>query len=99
MSARPSGSAARRRTAGALLAIACLVTLIPFAWLAVSSLKTNEDFLGSMFVPKDESGRIALERLTGEHYVKLFRSLGFLRPLVNSVFLSSVTGLIATLFC
>lgn len=93
------GAKAGRRAAGAVLLMACALTLVPFVWLAVSSLKTNQDFLGSMFIPRDDSGALAFGRLTSEHYVKLFESLGFLRPLVNSVFLSSVTGLIATLFC
>lgn len=93
------GSRAARWSAGVVLLSAAAVTLVPFVWLAVSSLKNNRDFLGSMFLPRREDGTMDLDRLTTEHYSRLFTELGFLRPLVNSVFLSSVTGVLATLFC
>lgn len=85
--------------ATALLWVACVVTLMPLAWMALASLKTNQDVGGSLFLPLDEGGNVAPGRLTFEHYKKLFGELGFLRPVVNSVFLSSVTGLLATFCC
>ncbi|MBS0187753.1 MAG: carbohydrate ABC transporter permease [Planctomycetes bacterium] len=84
-------------TRGVLL-LAAVLTLIPFAWLVASSFKSNEEFFRSTLLPV-ENRRIAWERLTTEPYARLFREMDFSRGLVNSLFLSSVTGIVATLCC
>ncbi len=82
---------------GALGAAALLVAA-PFAWLIVSSLKTNEDFLETLFLPAGDGPLgIGWERLTLGHFHRLFAELGFGSSLVNSVFLSSVTSLVGSL--
>jgi ABC-type glycerol-3-phosphate transport system permease component len=75
-----------------------LITLIPFAWLVVASLKAPEDFFSSMFLPPgDGPFGIGWDKLTWGHYRRLFTELGIGRAMLNSVFLSSVTALVATL--
>lgn len=80
-----------------VLAIASVITLIPYAWLACASFKDNQHFFDSLFIPFDEGG-IAWSHLTLEHFRRLFVELDFGRSLVLSVFYASVTGLLATLF-
>jgi len=83
----------------ALLPLA-LLTLVPFFWLVTASLKRPEDFFSSMFLPLDpETGAVAWSRLTLENYSRLFLELGIGRALLNSIFLSSATALLATLSC
>lgn len=82
----------------AVLLAAAAVTLTPFAWLACASLKRNEDFFSSAFLPVDASGAIDLSRFTGEHFTRLLTGLGMGRALVNSFYLSSVTAILAALF-
>lgn len=88
------------RAVHAALLLACLVTLLPFVYLVIGSLKTNEDFLRSVFLPVDEQGRVSLSNLTFSNYRRLFdgSQSDFVRPLLNSVFLSSVSAVLATLF-
>lgn len=75
-----------------------LLTLIPFVWLLIASLKNTDDFFSSMFLPKNDlTGEIELTRLTLANYARLFTELGIGRALLNSVFLSSTTALLATL--
>ncbi|MFI4897608.1 MAG: carbohydrate ABC transporter permease [Phycisphaerales bacterium JB059] len=81
----------------ALLPLA-LITLIPFAWLVIASLKAPEDFFSSMFLPPgDGAFGIGWDKLTIGHYRRLFTELGIGRAMLNSIFLSSVTALVATL--
>lgn len=83
-----------------LLAIAVVVTLLPFVWLVASSFKSNEEFFRSTFLPMREgSWSIAWERLSVEAYRRLFAEADFATGLLNSIFLSSVTGVLATLGC
>ncbi len=95
------GDSSAKRTAAMLaLLAASVVTLMPFAWLIVSSFKLNDEFFQSMFLPMKEGGwGVAWEKLTGANYGRLFRELDFARSLLNSIFLASVTGVIATLLC
>ena len=44
--------------AGLVLWVACVVTLLPLIWLVVSSFKTNESFLTSLFLPINGDGAI-----------------------------------------
>lgn len=83
----------------ALLLSTAILILAPLAWLLVSSLKTNEDFFSWIFLPLNESGTPAWNRLTLRHFARLFGELGFGRAMLNSVFLASATAVIATLCC
>ncbi len=81
-----------------VLILAAIITLIPFAWLLASSIKTSADFFTSVFLPTGTGwGGIAWDRLTLGHYERLFLELGIARNLLNSFFISSVTALGATL--
>ncbi len=97
---------ARRRrvlaAAGAyaiLLPIAALV-LAPFAWLVAAAFKPPEEFFTSMFLPRgDGLLGVAWSDLTAGNFVRLFRELSLGRAMLNSLFLASVTSLLATLCC
>lgn len=82
-----------------VLAAASVLLATPFVWLACASVKRNEDFFGSLFLPAG-SGLlgVAWERLTGAHFAQLFGELGLGRALLVSTFLASVTAVLATLF-
>lgn len=87
-------------SAWAVLAGASVVTLVPFAWLACASFKSNQEFFASAFLPTDGAWwRVAWGRLTTGNFARLFGELDFARHLLNSVFLSSVTGVVGTLVC
>ncbi len=111
MSVRSTRILAWTWTRGVLL-IAALLTVIPFLWMIASSFKNNDEFFRSVFLPWDpartvvtdgrsvtESGHIAWNRFTTDTYSRLFGEIDFGRGLVNSIFLSSVTGLLATICC
>jgi multiple sugar transport system permease protein len=97
------GSAILGRTSPLTYAIlygAAAVTLVPFVWLACGAFKRNSDFFTSTFLPRGEGVLgIAWSRLTLENFRTLLADASMLRALVNSVFLSSVTALAATLVC
>ena len=81
-----------------LLAISVVVAT-PLVWLIISALKTNEDFLSYTFLPLGAGlFGVAWDHLTLDHFRRLVAELGFARHLLNSVFLSSVTSLLATAF-
>lgn len=83
----------------ATLVLLALVVLTPYAWLIVSSLKTQEDFFSGMFFPPgDGAFGIGWDKLTLQNYKNLF-GLGFGVNLVNSIFYSAATALFATLIC
>ena len=82
-----------------LLVLAVLITLIPFLWLVAASFKSNEEFFRSTFLPMREgSWAVDWSRLTFDAYQRLFVEVDFGRGLINSIFLSSVTGVLATLW-
>jgi ABC-type glycerol-3-phosphate transport system permease component len=77
---------------GVLVALS-LLSLLPFFWLISATFKTNADMFSRLFLPFD-----ALERLTLDNYVILFRDKPFARWLLNSLFLSSAnTAVVVTL--
>jgi ABC-type glycerol-3-phosphate transport system permease component len=81
----------------ALLPLA-IITMIPLAWLVLAALKTPEDFAGSLFLPTDPAtGSVDLSRLTLGNFVRLFTEVGLGRAVLNSVFLSATTAVLATL--
>jgi multiple sugar transport system permease protein len=109
MSGRATGSASEQAAgpgasrmasvgAGVALLAAAVLTIVPFVWVVCASLKRPADFFTSMFLPRDESG-IALSRFTGANFAMLFTQVDFARHLLNSIFLASVTGVLATLCC
>lgn len=76
-----------------------VLTLIPFAWMLTSAFKSTPDFFSSVFLPGGDGFLgIAWDRLTLDNFRQLFGQHHVLRALLNSVFLSSVTSLGATLF-
>ncbi len=80
-----------------LLGLALLV-LVPFTWMFIASLKSQEDFFSGMFFPPgDGAFGIAWDKLTWGNYKELF-NLGFERAFLNSVFYSSTSAVFATLF-
>ena len=94
--ARPAASLA---TYGALYAAAAVV-LVPFLWLLCGAFKHNEDFFSSMFLPRgDGLLGVAWGRLTLDNFRALLAGSTILRSLLNSVFLSSTTAVIATFVC
>lgn len=96
--AGPGASRAASVGAGAALLLAAVLTIVPFVWVVCASLKRPADFFTSMFLPRDDSG-IALSRFTGANFAMLFTQVDFARHLLNSIFLASVTGVLATLCC
>jgi ABC-type glycerol-3-phosphate transport system permease component len=80
----------------AVLVAAAVVTAVPFVWMLCASLKTNEDFFTSLFLPLNEGGGIAWSRVTVGHFVRLFTEHGFARAMLNSVFLSATSAVVAT---
>lgn len=83
-----------------ILAVACVVTLVPFAWLAAACFKGTDDFVRYVFLPKGEGlAGVAWDRLTLQSFRRLFEQLNFAQSFLNSTFLASMTALFATLFC
>jgi multiple sugar transport system permease protein len=84
----------------AVLLPLAVVTVIPFAWLLISAFKSPEQFFESMFLPRGEGFLgIAWHELTESNFTRLFRELAIGRAMLNSMFLASVTSLLATLCC
>ncbi|GMU81639.1 MAG: sugar ABC transporter permease [Planctomycetota bacterium] len=80
-----------------VLAAAASLIVIPLVWLICASLKRNEDFFTSLFLPRGEGFLgVAWGRLTLEHFEALI-PLGIARAALVSVFLASVTAVVATL--
>ncbi len=81
------------------LIFCALVTLVPFAYLFCASLKPSAIFFDNLFLPTgDGLFGIGWEKMNFDHYKRLFSEEGFLRPILNSTFYASVTGVLATLF-
>lgn len=82
------------------LYVAAGVVMVPFAWLVCGAFKRNADFFGSPFLPRGEGFLgVAWSRLTLDNFRSLFEQTNIVRSGLNSVFLSSVTALGATLVC
>ncbi len=76
------------------LGCAALLTLLPFLWLLIASLKT--DTFTHMFLPPvAEWGR----EITTANYLRLFRETAFFRYGLNSAFLATASTLVAMLGC
>lgn len=82
-----------------LLIVLAFITLVPYAWLIIASLKGQEDFFSGIFFPPGEGFLgIAWDKLTLDNYKALF-DLGFEVNLINSIFYSAATALFATFIC
>jgi ABC-type glycerol-3-phosphate transport system permease component len=79
---------------------ASILVAAPLVWLLVASLKTSEDFFGSVFLPAGDGFLgIAWVRLTLDNFRSLLARAGFARALLSSMLLASVTATLATLVC
>lgn len=84
----------------AVLLVAATLVLVPLLWLVCASFKRNEDFFTSLFLPRGDGPLgIGWDRLTLDHFRTLAAQTGILRSLLTSVFLSSMTAVVATLCC
>jgi ABC-type glycerol-3-phosphate transport system permease component len=79
---------------------ASILVAAPLVWLLVASLKTSEDFFGSVFLPAGDGFLgVAWDRLTLDNFRSLLARAGFARALLSSMLLASVTATLATLVC
>jgi multiple sugar transport system permease protein len=77
-----------------------LVTLIPFAWMVASALKSRADFFTSFFLPAGDGPLgIAWDRLTLDNFRRLFSDHPVGNALLNSCFFATVSSSLATLVC
>lgn len=82
-----------------VLVILAIVTLVPYLWLIIASLKSQDDFFSAIFFPPgDGAFGIGWDKLSFDNYRTLFK-LGFETNLINSIFYSATTALFATLIC
>ena len=81
------------------LVLLTVITLVPFAYLVCSAFKTPDAFFTSPFLPRGDGFLgIAWDELTLMHFKRLISEQNFGRNVLNSVFLSSVTSVLSTLF-
>lgn len=81
-----------------LIALACIM-LVPMAWMVVTAFKAIGD-QSSLFLPRgDGLFGVAWDRLTVVNFATLFEDAGIGTALINSVFLSSFSAVLATLCC
>ncbi|MEM8756713.1 MAG: carbohydrate ABC transporter permease [Planctomycetota bacterium] len=101
MSRGPGSSVPLRLAAYAVLAAAAAVVLVPLLYLVTSSFKPAADFFTSMFLPLGDGFLgVRWDALTLEQFRKLGQTdIDLPRAMVNSIFLSSVTSVLATLIC
>jgi multiple sugar transport system permease protein len=82
----------------ALLTVACLITLTPFAWLACAAFKSRESFFTNTFLATGDGFLgIAWSQITIENFTRIFTELDFANSILNSFFLSSATAVLSTL--
>ncbi len=83
-----------------ILYAAAAVMVVPFLWLLCGAFKRNEDFFTSSFLPRGDGFLgIAWSSLTLANFRTLLADGSMFRALLNSIFLSSATALVATLVC
>ncbi|MHA7812633.1 MAG: carbohydrate ABC transporter permease [Phycisphaerales bacterium] len=84
----------------ALLIVLAIITLVPYLWLIVASLKSQDDFFSAIFFPPgDGAFGIGWDKLTLSNYKNLYYEHDFGINLINSVFYSANTALLATFIC
>ncbi len=80
------------------LTLFAAITLVPFLYLACSSLKTNDVFFSSPFLPIDSAWwDINWSGLTLDNFKRLFQEAGIGRAIVNSFFFASTMAVLGTL--
>ncbi|HND62290.1 MAG TPA: carbohydrate ABC transporter permease [Opitutaceae bacterium] len=90
---------ARFLVLAALVAFTVL-TLLPFAWMLGAAFKQPADIAGSQFLPSGDGFLgVAWDRLTTENFFRLFTRFPTGAALLHSVFLASLTSVIATFCC
>ena len=78
------------------LFVLTLITLVPFAYLVCSAFKTRDAFFTSPFLPVGDGFLgVAWDQLTLLHFKRLWNEDHFVRNIVNSLFISSVTSVLA----
>ncbi|GAB5496074.1 MAG: carbohydrate ABC transporter permease [Phycisphaerales bacterium] len=84
-----------------LLIVVSVVVIVPLLYLVISAFKTEQGFLEHTFLPIGEGAfGINWSQLTTKQFGRLFTSeIGIGRALVNSVFLSATTAVLATFIC
>ena len=84
-----------------VLSLVSVVVIVPLLYLVASAFKSETDFFSGLFLPRGDGFLgVAWDRLTINQFERLlFTEINLGRALVNSVFLSSVTSLLATLLC
>lgn len=86
-------------THAALVPLA-IVVLVPIAWMVTAAFRGAEDQFGSLFLPAGDGPLgVAWDRLTLDNFRRLFAEARLGVALVNSVFLSSVSAVVATICC
>jgi len=81
------------------LIFCAVIMLVPFAYLFCASLKPTDIFFDDLFLPGgDGLFGVAWDHLTFANFHRLFAKEGFARPILNSTFFASVSGVLATLF-
>lgn len=84
----------------AILIAGCIMTLLPFIWMICASVKTPQDYFTHQFLPTGDGFLgIAWDRLTLGNFARLFREQPVGRAILNSIMLSSVCSVLATLCC
>lgn len=90
----------RRWLSYALLVPITIVVGAPFVWLVCAAFKNNADFFTSVLLPRGEGFLgIAWDRITLDNFRAVLAKGGFARATLNSVLLSSVISVGATLCC
>ena len=84
----------------AVLIVLAIITLVPYLWLIVASLKSQDDFFSAIFFPPgDGAFGIGWDKLTLSNYKNLYYEHDFGINLINSLFYSATTALLATFIC
>ncbi len=83
-----------------LLIFFALVMLVPVIWLLTSSLKSSEEFFSSAFIPRGNGFLgFAWDRLSFQHYHRLFHELDLGTHVVNSVYYACSQAVLSTICC
>ena len=83
-----------------VLLVFAAITLLPFAWMITSSLKSQSDFFASLFLPQGNGWfGVAWDHLTFHNFQRLFTEFPIGRAILNSWMMASVTSALATLAC
>ncbi|MBS0662792.1 MAG: carbohydrate ABC transporter permease [Verrucomicrobia bacterium] len=77
-----------------------VLTLLPFAWMLCAAFKQPGDIAAAQFLPTGPGFLgVAWHRLTTENFFRLFSRFPMGAALLHSLFLASVTSVLATFCC